>query len=89
MARGETPTEKVASATPVEPAPDSGELALEALAAGILARTIKPRVADIRRLAEGVLAANDKPAKKKKKSGKKDGGKKRKLSKIPGQKDGR
>lgn len=58
-----------------------------ALAEGILARTIRPRVADIRRLAEAVLAAARKPAKKTKKSKKKAAKKaERKLSKIPGQK---
>jgi hypothetical protein len=60
------------------------------LAEAVLARTVRPRVADVRRLAEAVLA---KPAKKgkggtKKAAGKKAKGQKadRKLAKIPGQK---
>ena len=62
-----------------------GELDLVALAEGIVARTLRPRAADVRRLAEAVLEAALKPAGKKKKGDKKPGGKKRKLSKIPGQ----
>jgi hypothetical protein len=68
---------------PARPPSDTAALDLQALAEGILARTIRPRVADVRRLAEAVL-------RKRKKSGKADakkaGGKKRKLSKIPGRK---
>ena len=65
----------------VKPAPVAEPLALKALAEGILARTIRrPRVGDIRRLAEAVL----KPDKKKKKKDSKKA--ERKLSKIPGQK---
>ena len=71
---------------PPSPAPAAESLDPAALAAGILDRTIKPRAADIRRLAEAVLAAGQKPGKKKKK---KADGKKRKLSKIPGQKSGK
>ena len=78
------------AAKPVEavppPANDEGELALVDLARGIVAREIRPRVADVRRLAEAVLAAGRKPDKKKKKKAE---GKKRKLSKIPGQKAAR
>ena len=77
-----------AAAKPVEavpaPANDAGELALVDLARGIVAREIRPRVADVRRLAEAVLAAEEKRTRKKA-GGKKDG-KKRKLAKIPGQK---
>ena len=64
------------------------ELDPAALAEGILARTIRPRAADVRKLAAAVIAAGRKPdKKKKKKKGEKSaGGKKRKLSKIPGQK---
>ena len=76
------------AAKPVEavppPANDEGELALVDLARGIVAREIRPRVADVRRLAEAVLAAEEKRTRKKA-GGKKDG-KKRKLAKIPGQK---
>ena len=83
---------KAASEAPrpaaAKPAPTPEELDPAALAEGILARTIRPRAADIRRLAEAVLAAGRKPDKKKKK---KKGEKKaeRKLSKIPGQKAGK
>ena len=78
---------KPAGETPpaVKAAPIAEPLDLKALAEGILARTIRrPRVADIRRLAEAVL----KPAKKKKKKAEKKAAKdsRRKLSKIPGQK---
>ena len=62
------------------------ELGPAVLAEAILARTIRPRAADLRRLAEAFLAARRKPDRKKKK---KASGKKRKLSKIPGQKDGK
>jgi len=65
----------------VKAAPAAEPLALKALAEGILARTIRrPRVGDIRRLAEAVL----KPDKKKKKKAAKKA--ERKLSKIPAQK---
>lgn len=64
---------------------DPAELALADLARGIVAREIRPRVADIRRLAEAVLAAEEKRARKKAGRKNKDG-KKRKLAKIPGQK---
>lgn len=64
------------------PANDAGELDLADLARAVLTREIKrPRIADVRRLAEAVLAAADKRARKKSKKG----GKK-KLAKIPGQK---
>jgi hypothetical protein len=58
---------------------------LEELACGILSRAIKPRAADIRRLAEAVLAKAAKKAKKAdgKKKKKKKGSKK--LAKIPRQ----
>lgn len=81
---------------------DPGELTLAALAKGILAREIRPRTADIRRLAEAVLApaapAVEAPAGKKAgkdgrkgKSAKvaeagKDGGKKK--DKAPGSRKG-
>jgi hypothetical protein len=71
--------------------PTGAELTDRQLAEAVLARTLRPKTADIRRLAEAVLA---KPAKKKAKDGaKKADGKKakspkadRKLAKIPGQK---
>jgi hypothetical protein len=53
-------------------------------ARNLIFRAALDRAADIRRLAEAVLADARKPDKKKKK--KKAEGKKRKLSKIPGQK---
>lgn len=74
-------TQKAQPPEPAAPPPPSEAAALDvkALAEGILARTIRPRAADVRRLAEAVV-------KKGKKKGKKADGKKRKLSKIPGQK---
>lgn len=77
------------SAKPVEQVP---ELALTELARGILSREIRPRVADVRRLAEAVLATSSRPGKDGKQAkgkkdkggaGKKSGGKKHKLAKIP------
>jgi hypothetical protein len=78
-----TPARTIASA--------GAELTDRQLAEAVLARTLRPKTADIRRLAEAVLA---KSAKKKAKDGtKKADGKKakspkadRKLAKIPGQK---
>ena len=56
----------------------------------MLARTLRPKVADVRRLAEAVLAKNGakKKSKLKKAAGKKSKAVKpdRKLAKIPGQK---
>ena len=80
MARGSA--NKPAGETPPAetPAPVAEPLELKTLAEGVLARTIRPRVGDIRRLAEAVL----KPDKKKKKKAAKKA--ERKLSKIPGQK---
>ena len=72
---GETPVPQAVQAAPI-----AERLDLKALAEGILARTIRPRVADIRRLAEAAL----KPGKKKNKKAAKKA--ERKLSKIPGQK---
>jgi hypothetical protein len=66
------------------PANDRGDLSLADLARGVLAREFRPRVAELRRLAEAVLAAEEKRARKK--AGGKKQGKKRKLPKIPGQK---
>jgi hypothetical protein len=78
------------------PATDRASLGLPELAKAILARTFKPRVGEIRRLAEGVLAGKSRKKKPKKNAKKKDAekkaaekrarGKKRKLSRIPGQK---
>lgn len=75
------------AAPAVAPPEPAAELDPRALAEGILARTIRPRAADVRRLAEAFLAAGRKPDKKKK--SKKAEGKKRKLGKIPGQKAAR
>ena len=85
--KGETSTGRAASSSALAaPAADTAGLEPKALAEGILARTIRPRAADVRRLAEAVLEAGRKPAKKKrKKDDKKADRKKRKLSKIPGQ----
>lgn len=86
MARPATkPTDAPASPgenpSPVAPQPrmDTASLGLADLANAILARQVRPRAADIRRLAEEVLR------KKKRKKDKKDG-KARKLSKIPARK---
>lgn len=77
-----------ASGTPppaaVKAAPAAEPLGIKALAEGILARTIRPRTADIRRLAEAALKPDKKKKKKAAKKAAKDSG--RKLSKIPGQK---
>ena len=64
------------------------EPSLSELAAGLLARTIRPRVGYVRRLAQAVLESEEKRAKRKAKDlgKKKGGGKKRKLAKIPRQK---
>lgn len=60
---------------------DTAGLDIETLAAAILAREVRPRVGDIRRLAEAVLR---KKQKKKAKKARKDATKgERKLSKIP------
>lgn len=78
------PAEAPVAAPATPPAVDSASLGLSALAEAILARRIRPRTADVRRLAEAVLAS--KTRKQKNKTAKKASGKKRKLSKIPGQK---
>ena len=68
---------------------DQDTLDVKALARAVLDRSIRPRAASIRRLAEAVLAGDGKKAKKKGKA--KDAastGKGRKLARIPGQKDG-
>jgi hypothetical protein len=79
-----------------QPANDPGELGLAELGRGILSRDIRPRVSDVRRLAEAILAVEERYGKKSKQAkgikrdkggaGKKAGGKKRKLAKIPRQK---
>jgi hypothetical protein len=61
------------------------ELTLEALARGILDKAIRPGANDVQRLAQAVVEAVEKRARKKKAGGKKKAGKK-KLAKIPGQK---
>ena len=69
-ARSVTTSPEGASApSPAKSAGDTAELDPAALAEGILSRTIRPRAAEIRRLAEAVLEAARKPAKKKKKKG--------------------
>ena len=75
-----TSTDQAPPPKAAAPASDTAGLSVKSLAEAILARTIRPRAADVRRLAEAVL---------KKKKGKKADGKKRKLSKIPGQKSGK
>ena len=89
MARGsKTTIAAKRTAPPVpKPADDRDELSVAQLARGILAKDIRPRAGDVRRLADAVLAAG-KP--KKDKKAKADGAKKakdkKKLAKIPGQK---
>lgn len=76
---------------PAAAAPAAGQdaLSVKDLASGILSKEIRPRAADIRRLAEAVLDGSGKPKKAKDKAdgGKKDKSKKnkKKLAKIPGQ----
>lgn len=74
-------------ATGAEPSIDQDELSIKALARGVLARDFRPRVSSVRRLAEAVLAKEAKPKAGKKKKSAKVGRKKRKLAKIPGQKN--
>ena len=82
---GKQPANDAPPPAATEPTAPPPQLELAALAEAILARTIRrPRVADIRRLAEAVLAGARKPDKKKKKKAAKKA--ERKLSKIPGQK---
>lgn len=69
---------------------DQDSLGITDLARAVLARTIRPRAASVRRLAEAVLAGKAKSKGKKAGKGKdKEKGKRRKLAKIPGQKKGR
>jgi hypothetical protein len=70
--------------------PDRASLSVTALASAVLARVFRPRVGEIRQLAEAVLAHDAKrmarKAKKAAKAGKEKNakaGRKRKLSKIP------
>lgn len=82
ISKGEKPADETPSPAMV-PAPrlDTASLDLKDLARAILARQVRPRVGDVRRLAEAAL---DKK-RKSKKGAKKSDRKKRKLSKIPGQ----
>ncbi|KRA81617.1 hypothetical protein [Altererythrobacter sp. Root672] len=72
---------------PKKPAIDTSALSLEQLAQAVLAGEVKPRVADLRRLATAILEpkADEKPKKAKGEKTKKEKGK-HKLPKIPGQK---
>jgi hypothetical protein len=81
-------TKPAAKPKPAPAAVDNRDkLSVAELARGILAKDIRPRTGDVRRLAEAVLAGGGKP--KKDKKSKADGGKKakgkNKLAKIPGQ----
>lgn len=85
------PVQPTEADTAEKPALTTAEMSDRQLAEAVLARTVRPKVGDIRRLAEAVLAAS--PKKKVKAPEKKGGGKKakakkadRKLAKIPGQK---
>ncbi len=62
--------------------PDTTTMTDRQLARAVVDRTLRPRVGEVRRLAEAVLAA-DRPRKGKKTKADKPG---RKLAKIPGQK---
>lgn len=68
--------------------PDTTALSAKQLARMVLAREIKPRVSEVRRLAEAVAGKPKKPKKDKAagKSADKPGKAERKLAKIPGQK---
>ncbi|MBT2135343.1 hypothetical protein KK137_13475 [Croceibacterium sp. LX-88] len=83
---GTTPVAPVQPPVPKKPAVDTSAFSLEQLAQAILAGEVKPRVADIRRLATAVLEpkTGEKPKKVKGSKAKKDKGK-HKLPKIPGQ----
>lgn len=72
---------------PRKPAIDTSAFSLEQLAQAVLTGEVKPRVADIRRLASAILEPKPegKPKKAKAAKAKKDKGK-HKLPKIPGQK---
>lgn len=63
---------------------DTAALDIEALATVILAREVRPRVGDVRRLAEAVLRKKEK--KKARKARKASAQGERKLSKIPARK---
>lgn len=77
-------------ATPTDQAPAGRQedIPLADLARDILSRAIpRPRVDQIRRLAEAAVAAEEKRGKKRARpDGKKKGAKKRKLAKIPARK---
>ena len=64
--------------------PDTAALDIKTLATIILAREVRPRVGDIRRLAEAVLRKKQKKKAKKARKGAAKG--ERKLSKIPARK---
>lgn len=81
MAANDTHEVGIGPEVSAKPRLDTAGLDLEALAKAILAREVRPRVGDIRRLAEGVLRKKDR---KKVKKARKEGAKgTRKLSKIP------
>ena len=89
MARESKTTTVTKRGAPRAPAPadNRDELSVAELARGLLSKDIRPRAADVRRLAEAVLAGAKRKKDKKAKAdeGKKAKGKK-KLAKIPGQK---
>ena len=70
------------TAPPPKPVDNRDEMSVAELARGVLSKDIRPRIGDVRRLAEAALAGK-KPKKDKKADGKKAKGKK--LAKIPGQ----
>ena len=82
------PVAQAESAAPPEPAVEVAEPSLLELAQGILVRKMRPRAAQLRRLAEAVVQIEEKRAKRAAKADakKKRNGKKGKLAKIPGQK---
>lgn len=81
----EVPTPPPVEGGPAKPVrPDTAALDIETLANLVLSREIKPRVGEIRRLAEALLRKKDR--KRAKKARKADGKSVRKLSKIPARK---
>lgn len=77
----ETPQSENGDQRPMaQPRPDTSTMTDKQLANAVLARTIRPRTSEVRRLAEAVVASAGKKQGKKAKDGKP-----RKLAKIPGQ----
>lgn len=84
---GQSKTATVAKPPAPKPVDARDTLSVGDLARAVLSKEIRPRTADVHRLAEAVLAGGAKPKKAKKKAdgGKKKDKSKKKLAKIPGQ----